>query len=33
MHSLMSKHPGVRIDLRLEDRLIDLAFDGMDVAI
>ena len=33
MHALMSKHPGVRIDLRLEDRLIDLAFDGMDVAI
>ena len=33
MPSLMRKHPGVRIDLRLDDRLIDLALEGMDVAI
>src|SRR5580693_6004566 len=33
MHALMVKHPGLRIDLRLEDRLIDLALEGVDVAI
>jgi DNA-binding transcriptional LysR family regulator len=30
---LMAKHPGVRVDLRLEDRLLDLALEGVDVAI
>lgn len=33
VHSLMKKHPGLRIDLRLEDRLLDLALEGFDVAI
>jgi DNA-binding transcriptional LysR family regulator len=31
--ALMTKHPGLRVDLRLEDRLLDLAFEGVDVAI
>jgi len=31
--ALMSRHPGLRIDLQMEDRLIDLAQDGVDVAI
>jgi DNA-binding transcriptional LysR family regulator len=31
--AFMSEHPGVRLSLRLEDRLIDLAFDGVDIAI
>jgi DNA-binding transcriptional LysR family regulator len=30
---LMTKHPGLRLDLRLEDRLLDLALEGVDVAI
>jgi DNA-binding transcriptional LysR family regulator len=30
---LMAKHPELRIDLRLEDRLLDLALEGVDVAI
>ena len=33
MQSLMRKHPQLRLDLRLEDRLIDLALEGVDVAI
>jgi DNA-binding transcriptional LysR family regulator len=33
VHALMVKHPRFRIDLRLEDRLIDLALEGTDVAI
>lgn len=33
MHALMLKHAGLRIDLRLEDRVIDLALEGMDVAV
>jgi DNA-binding transcriptional LysR family regulator len=33
VHTLMLKHPRFRIDLRLEDRLIDLALEGTDVAI
>jgi DNA-binding transcriptional LysR family regulator len=33
IRSLMNKHPGLRIDLRLEDRLIDLALENVDVAI
>jgi DNA-binding transcriptional LysR family regulator len=33
MRALMVKHPGLRIDLRLEDRLVDLALEGVDVAI
>ena len=31
--ALMKRHPGLRIDLRLEDRMIDLALEGVDVAI
>src|SRR5277367_4614665 len=30
MRGLMVKHPGLRIDLRLEDRLVDLALEGVD---
>jgi DNA-binding transcriptional LysR family regulator len=33
MHGLMAKHPGLRIDLFLEDRLIDLALEGVDIAV
>ena len=33
MRALMVKHPGLRIDLRLEDRLVNLALEGVDVAI
>jgi DNA-binding transcriptional LysR family regulator len=33
VHSLMTKHPRLRVDLRLEDRLIDLTLEGVDVAI
>jgi DNA-binding transcriptional LysR family regulator len=33
LHTLMLKHPRFRIDLRLEDRVIDLALEGTDVAI
>ena len=33
MAGLMTKYPGLRIDLRLEDRLLDLALEGVDVAI
>jgi DNA-binding transcriptional LysR family regulator len=33
MAGLMAKHPGLRVDLRLEDRLLDLALEGVDVAI
>ncbi len=33
LHALMQRHRGLRLDLRLEDRLIDLALEGMDVAI
>lgn len=33
MSSFMSSNPGLRVDLRLEDRLIDLALEGVDVAI
>lgn len=33
VHALMAEHPGLRIDLHLEDRLVDLLFDGVDVAI
>jgi DNA-binding transcriptional LysR family regulator len=33
LSSFMSAHPGLRVDLRLEDRLIDLALEGVDVAI
>jgi DNA-binding transcriptional LysR family regulator len=31
--SLLAAHPGLRMDLRLEDRLIDLVEDGVDVAL
>jgi DNA-binding transcriptional LysR family regulator len=33
MPGLMAKYPGLRVDLRLEDRLLDLALEGVDVAI
>jgi DNA-binding transcriptional LysR family regulator len=33
MAGLMTKHPWLRLDLRLEDRLLDLALEGVDVAI
>lgn len=33
MRPFMLAHPGVRIDLRLEDRVLDLALEGVDVAI
>lgn len=33
VHALLTKHPRLRLDLRLEDRLIDLPLDGVDVAI
>ncbi len=33
MPEFRRKHPGVRLELRLEDRLLDLALEGMDVAI
>lgn len=31
--SLLSAHPSLRVDLRLEDRLVDLVTEGVDVAI
>src|SRR5216683_326424 len=31
--SFMAAHPGLRVELRLEDRLIELALEGVDVAI
>ena len=33
MGALMARHPRMRVDLRLEDRLIDLALEGADLAI
>jgi DNA-binding transcriptional LysR family regulator len=33
LSALMTKYPGLRIDLRLEDRVIDLVLEGVDVAI
>ncbi len=33
MGSLIAKHPGLRVGLRLEDRAVDLVVDGVDVAI
>jgi DNA-binding transcriptional LysR family regulator len=33
VHTLMLRHPRFRIDLRLEDRLVDLALEGTDIAI
>ncbi len=33
MRALMIKFPGLRIDLRLEDRVLDLALEGVDVGI
>ena len=33
MGSLMAKHPGLRVGLRLEDRVVDLIVDGVNVAI
>jgi len=33
LSSFMAAHPGLRVDLRLEDRLIDLALEGVDVAV
>lgn len=31
--SLLGAHPGLRVDLRLEDRLVDLVAEGVDIAI
>lgn len=31
--ALIEAHPGLRIDLRLEDRLVDLVAEGVDVAV
>lgn len=33
LHGLMKRHPALRIELRLDDRMIDLAAEGVDVAI
>lgn len=33
MHDLLVKHAALRVDLRLEDRFVDLALEGVDVAI
>lgn len=33
MRTFKQKHPSLRIDLRLEDRVIDLVLDGVDVAL
>lgn len=33
IHGFVKKHPGIRIDLRLEDRRVDLISEGVDVAI
>lgn len=33
VQSFLVKHPGVRIDLRLEDRFIDLVEQGIDIAV
>jgi len=33
LSSLMAAHPGLHVELRLEDRLIELALEGVDVAI
>jgi len=33
LSSFMAARPGLRVDLRLEDRLIDLTLEGVDVAI
>ena len=33
LHALLRKHPGLRLDLRLEDRFADLVLEGFDVAI
>ncbi len=31
--ALVKKHPGLEVDLRLEDRVVDLVGDGVDVAV
>lgn len=31
--ALLAKHPGLQIDLRIEDRLVDLIAEGVDIAI
>lgn len=33
LRTLRRRHPGLRLDLSLEDRLVDLALEGVDVAI
>jgi DNA-binding transcriptional LysR family regulator len=33
VRALTTTHPGLRLDLRLEDRLVDLVLEGVDVAI
>lgn len=31
--SLLARHPALRIDLRVEDQLVDLAFENVDIAV
>lgn len=33
LDSLLTRHPGLRIDLRVEDRFVDMAREGIDIAI
>lgn len=33
LHGLMARHPALRIDLRVEDRVVDMAQEGIDIAI
>lgn len=33
LHTLLAAHPAIRLDVRFEDRIVDLAFEGIDVAI
>jgi len=33
VHSLLARHPALRLDLRVEDQIVDLALDNVDIAI
>jgi DNA-binding transcriptional LysR family regulator len=33
LHSFLAKHPGLRLELRLEDRAVDILTEGIDVAV
>lgn len=33
VHSLLARHPALRLDLRVEDHIVDLALDNVDIAI